>query len=81
MCISAAITTDEKTGESFRQRWSCLELPAGCLSVPPSEMIFMRVRAHRVSDPGFTRSWTPRFSVLTFTLFVCLLVSVRRGIV
>lgn len=74
--ISAAITADKKTGESFRQRWSCLQLPAGCLSVPPSEMIFMRVRAHRVSGPGFVRIWTQRFSVLTFSPCVCLLVSV-----
>lgn len=46
---------DEAQNELSRLVWSCVQLPAGCWSVPPSEMIFMQVRAHRMSVADFTR--------------------------
>lgn len=55
MGISAApITRGEAPGELSSVVWSCDQLPAGCLSVPPSEMIFMRAAS---AQSVWSRLW------------------------
>lgn len=45
---------EKPPGRALARWWSCDQLPAGCLSVPPSEMIFMRAAS---AQSVWSRLW------------------------